>query len=84
MERDRWMRETEKTEKEVVEYFKRWATIPEVREWINRKWMTPEEQECRFREIFSLSDPTKTEGRVERGTRKAKRGMWENGPADPT
>ncbi len=54
MERTRLERESEKTEEEVVEHFKRWAMKPEVREWISREWLSPEERERRLREIFGL------------------------------
>ena len=54
MERTRLERESEKTEEEVVEHFKRWAMKPEVREWISRDWLSPEERERRIREIFGL------------------------------
>jgi hypothetical protein len=58
MERERLERESEKTEEEVVEHFKRWAMKPEVREWISREWISPEERERRLREIFGLESKT--------------------------
>jgi hypothetical protein len=58
MERTRLERESEKTEEEVVEHFKRWARKPEVREWISRDRLSPEEQERRLREIFGLEPKT--------------------------
>src|SRR5436190_19424069 len=58
MERERLERETEKTEEEVVEHFKRWAMKPEVREWISRDWLSPEERERRLHQIFGLESKT--------------------------
>src|SRR5436190_14915780 len=58
MERERLERESEKTEVEVVEHFKRWAMKPEVREWISRDWLSPEERERRLRQIFGLESKT--------------------------
>ena len=54
MERERLERETEKTDREVVEQFKRWAANTQVRDWVCRDWVTPEERERRLREIFGL------------------------------
>lgn len=66
MERERMEREKEKTEEEVVEHFKRWAKTPEVRDWICRNWVSPEERERRIREIYGLPpkppDQAKTDG----------------------
>ena len=58
MERERLQRESEKTEAEVVEHFKRWAMKPAVREWISRDWLSDEERERRIREIFGLEPKT--------------------------
>jgi hypothetical protein len=41
-----------------VEHFKRWATRPEVREWISKEWISPEERERRMRQIFGLEPKT--------------------------
>jgi hypothetical protein len=60
MEHERLEREREKTEEEVVEHFKRWAKNPEVRDWICRSWVSPEERERRIREIYGL--PPKPSG----------------------
>jgi hypothetical protein len=58
MERERLDRETEKTEAEVLEHFKRWASKPDVREWVSKNWISPEERERRMREIFGLKPKT--------------------------
>jgi hypothetical protein len=55
MERQRLDRETEKTEEEVVEYFKHWVALPEVRDWIRQNWSSPEEPEQPIREFFAQS-----------------------------
>jgi hypothetical protein len=52
MEQERLGREREKTEEEVVEHFKRWAENQQVRDWICKDWVSPEERERRLREIF--------------------------------
>jgi hypothetical protein len=49
MEQERLEREQEKTEEEVVEHFKRWVNNPQVRDWICRDWVSPEERERRLR-----------------------------------
>ncbi len=54
MERERLEREREKSDEEVVAHFERWAKKPEVRDWISKDWITPEERERRLREIFGL------------------------------
>jgi len=38
----------------VVEHFKRWAKNPEVRDWLLKDWISPEERERRMLEIFGL------------------------------
>lgn len=58
MERERLTRETEKTEEEVLEHFKRWASRPQVREWIAQDWISPEERERRLRVIFGRQPET--------------------------
>ncbi len=55
LEQERLTREREKTEEEVVEHFKRWAKNPEVRDWLLKDWISPEERERRIREIYGLS-----------------------------
>jgi hypothetical protein len=66
LEQERLEREREKTEEEVVEHFKRWAKNPEVRDWICRDWVSPEERERRLRVIFGREpeppDETSTDG----------------------
>ena len=52
LEQERRAREQEKTEEEVVAHFKRWASNPQVRDWICQDWVNPEERERRLREIF--------------------------------
>jgi hypothetical protein len=52
IKQERLEREREKTEEEVVEHFKRWATNPEVRDWICQDWVSPEERERRLCVIF--------------------------------
>ncbi len=54
LEQERLEREREKTEEEVVEHFKRWAKNPQVRDWLLKDWISPEERERRIREIFGL------------------------------
>jgi hypothetical protein len=54
IEQERLEREREKTEEEVVEYFKRWAGNPKVREVICDKCLSPKEREARLCEIFGL------------------------------
>jgi hypothetical protein len=54
LEQERLEREREKTEEEVVEHFKRWAKNPEVRDWLLKDWISPEERERRIREIYGL------------------------------
>ena len=65
-EQQRLEREQEKTEEEVVEHFKRWAKKPEVRDWILKDWISPEERERRIREIYGLppkpADEVATDG----------------------
>jgi hypothetical protein len=75
MERERLERESEKTEEEVVEHFKRWAAKPEVREWVSREWVSPEERDRRLREIFGLK-PKSAERTATDGS--------ESDPPDPT
>jgi hypothetical protein len=54
LEQERLEREREKTEEEVVEHFKRWVKNPEVRDWLLKDWISPEERERRIREIYGL------------------------------
>ena len=54
LEQERLGREREKTEEEVVEHFRRWAKNPEVRDWLLKDWISPEERERRIREIYGL------------------------------
>jgi len=61
MEQERLEREQEKTEEEVVEHFKRWVNNPQVRDWICRDWVSPEERERRLREIFGRAPKTPDE-----------------------
>jgi len=61
LERERLEREREKTEEEVVEHFKRWVKNPEVRDWILKDWISPEERERRLREIFGRAPKTPDE-----------------------
>jgi hypothetical protein len=53
IEQERLEREREKTEKEVLAHFQRWAENPAVRDWICQAWASPEERERRLREIFN-------------------------------
>ena len=66
LEQERLEREQEKTEEEVVEHFKRWAKNPQVRDWLLKDWISPEERERRLREIFGRppkpSDAAPTDG----------------------
>ena len=55
IEQERLARDRQQTEDEVVEYFKRWARNPKVRDWICCGSLSPEERERRLREIFGLS-----------------------------
>ena len=66
MEQERLEREREKTEEEVVEHFKRWAKNPEVRDWILKDWISPEERERRIREIFGLPPKPPEEAATDR------------------
>jgi len=62
IEQERLAREREKTDGEVVEYFKHWAANPKVREVICDKCLTPKEREARLRGIFGLPpNPTTDE-----------------------
>jgi hypothetical protein len=45
----------------VVEHFKRWVKNPEVRDWILKDWISPEERERRIREIFGRAPKTPDE-----------------------
>jgi len=38
----------------VVEHFKQWVKNPQVRDWILKDWISPEERERRIREIYGL------------------------------
>ena len=58
MEQERLGREREKTEEEVVEHFKSWAKNPEVRDWLSKDWISPEERERRIRVISGLRNRT--------------------------
>ena len=55
IEQERLEREREKTEEEVVEFFRRWAGNSKVREAICGKCLNEEEKRTRMREIFGLS-----------------------------
>jgi hypothetical protein len=44
-----------------VEHFKRWVKNPQVRDWICRDWVSPEERERRLREIFGRAPKTPDE-----------------------
>jgi len=61
LEQERLEREQEKTEEEVVEHFKCWVKNPQVRDWICRDWVSPEDRERRLREIFGLAPKTPDE-----------------------
>lgn len=52
MEQERLAREQEKTEEEVLAHFQRWAKNPQVRDTLCQNWLSPEERQCRVREIF--------------------------------
>jgi hypothetical protein len=58
LEQERQKRDQEKTEEEVVEHFKRWVNNPQVKDWICRDWVNPEERERRLQEIFGLEPKT--------------------------
>jgi hypothetical protein len=55
LEQERFAREREKTEEEVVEHFKRWVKNPQVRDWICQDWVSPGERERRMRKLFGLA-----------------------------
>ena len=38
----------------MVEHFKQWVKNPQVRDWILKDWISPEERERRIREIYGL------------------------------
>jgi hypothetical protein len=44
------------TEGEILDYFQKWLTNPEVREWFNDHTLTPERRDEEFRKIFGLAD----------------------------
>ena len=48
-------RERERTEEHVVAHFECWARNPQLRDWICRNWISPEERRRRMREIFGLA-----------------------------
>ena len=52
IERERLDRERERTEEEVLEQFERWTRNQQVRDWICRSWIPPEERKRRLREIY--------------------------------
>jgi hypothetical protein len=54
LEQQRSKEMRDKTGKEVVAHFERWARHPEVRDWFNQDWIGPEERARRIREIFGL------------------------------
>ena len=58
LEQERLEREREKTEEEVMEQFKRWAENPQVRDWICRDWLNPEERARALREIYGHEPKT--------------------------
>jgi hypothetical protein len=61
IEQERLERNREYTEEEVLEHFKRWAKNPQVRDWILKDWISPEERERRIREIFGRAPKTPDE-----------------------
>jgi hypothetical protein len=61
LEQERLEREREKTEEEVLEHFKRWSENQQVRDWICRDWVSPEERDRRLRIIFGLAPKTPDE-----------------------
>jgi hypothetical protein len=54
MEQERLAEEREKTEEELFEQFKEWASRPAVRDCLCANWLSPEERQRRIREIFRL------------------------------
>jgi hypothetical protein len=84
MERERLEREREKTEEEVVAHFERWARNPQVRDWISRDWITPEERARRIREIFGLPpEPAEEESPGVSGSNRVKPSQTESDPIKP-
>lgn len=61
LERERHDLAREKTEEDVVAHFEHWAANPQVREWIGRDWISPEERIRRLREIFGLAPESPVE-----------------------
>jgi hypothetical protein len=61
IEQERLEREREKTEEEMLEHFKRLAKNPEVRDWILKDWISPEERERQIREIYGREPETPDE-----------------------
>lgn len=56
LERDRLKEAREKTEEEVIEYFKQWANNPKVRAAICGERLSPEEKHRRIMNVFGLSE----------------------------
>lgn len=72
------------TDEEVVAHFERWAKNPQVREWILKDWISPEERIRRLREIFDLApEPTKEQPAAAPGSNPVKPGQTESDPVEP-
>lgn len=56
LEQDRLKEAREKTEEEVIEFFRQWAGNPKVRAAICGECLSPEENERRIRQIFGLTE----------------------------
>jgi len=94
MEQDRFGREQEKTEEEVVAHFQRWLKNPEVRDVVCQDYVSPQERQRRMREIFGLeplattpaaeeSNPVKP-GQTESGLSEAEPGQTHLPEEPPT
>jgi hypothetical protein len=71
LEEEREDREREKTEAEVIKQFERWVENPDVQEAVCKKWVSPEEEERRFNEIFGLKPaPQKAAAAAEAGAKE--------------
>jgi len=77
-------RERDKTGEQVVAHFERWARHPEVRDWINREWTSPEERARRIREICGLPpEPPAEAAPATPRSNQVKAGQSESIPLNP-
>ena len=68
----------------MVAHFERWAANPQVREWICRDWISPEERIRRLREIFGLApEPPEEADLSAPGSNPVKPGQTESDPVQP-